>query len=71
MNGCALPAAPPSTADKATAQYLTDEVQSLFCSGPAGGGGYRGSVTGQVNTASSLVPRGPVEAQARVQEVTS
>ena len=59
------------TADKATAQYLTDEVQSLFCSGPAGGGGYRGSVTGQVNTASALVPRGPVEAQTQAQEVTS
>jgi hypothetical protein len=59
------------TADKATAQYVNDEVLSLFCSGPAGGGGYRCSITGQVNTASVLVPRGPVEAQAKAQEVTS
>ena len=57
------------TGDKATAQYVNDEVLSLFCSGPAGGGGYRCSVTGQVTTASVLVPRGPVEAQVRVEEV--
>ena len=57
------------TADKATAQYVNDEVLSLFCSGPAGGGGYRCSITGQVNTASVLVPRGPVEAQVRAEEV--
>lgn len=59
------------TQDKATAQYLNDEVLSLFCSGPAGGGGYRCNIMGQVNTASVLIPRGPVEAQARAVEVTS
>ena len=59
------------TDDKATAQYVNDEVLSLFCSGPAGGGGYRCSITGQVNTASVLVPRGPVEAQAKAEEVTA
>lgn len=58
------------THDKKTAQYVNDEVLSLFCSGPAGGGGFRCSVTGQVNTASVLVPRKPVEAQIRVQEVS-
>ena len=47
-----------------------DEVLSLFCSGPAAGGGYRCNVTGQVNTASVLVPRGPVEAQVRAEEVS-
>jgi hypothetical protein len=57
------------TDDKATAQYVNDEVLSLFCSGPAGGGGYRCNITGQVNTASVLVPRAPVEAQVRVEEV--
>ncbi|MEK9673085.1 MAG: acyclic terpene utilization AtuA family protein [Rhodospirillaceae bacterium] len=57
------------TNDKATAQYVNDEVLSLFCSGPAGGGGYRCNVTGQVNTASVLVPRGPVEAQCRPVEI--
>ena len=58
------------TDDKAVAQYVNDEVLSLFCSGPAGGGGFRCNITGQVNTASVLVPRGPVEAQARAMEVT-
>lgn len=57
------------TADKETAQYVNDEVLSLFCSGPAGGGGYRCNITGQVNTASVLIDRGPVEAQARAQEI--
>jgi hypothetical protein len=57
------------TDDKKTAQYVNDEVLSLFCSGPAGGGGYRCSITGQVNTASILVPRGPVEAQTRAEKV--
>ncbi len=58
------------TPDKATAQYVNDEVLSLFCSGPAGGGGYRCNITGQVNTASVLIDRGPVEAQAHAQEIT-
>ena len=57
------------TQDKATAKYMNDEVLSLFCSGPAGGGGYRCNVMGQVNTASVLIPREPVEAQARAIEV--
>ncbi|MEM8743820.1 MAG: acyclic terpene utilization AtuA family protein [Pseudomonadota bacterium] len=57
------------TNDKDTAQYVNDEVLSLFCSGPAAGGGYRCSITGQVNTASILLSRGPVEAQARAEEI--
>ena len=57
------------TQDKAIAKYMNDEVLSLFCSGPAGGGGYRCNVMGQVNTASVLIPREPVEAQARAIEV--
>ena len=55
--------------DKQAAQYVNDEVLSLLCSGPAAGGGYRCSLLGQVNTASVLVPRAPVEAQARTEEV--
>lgn len=55
--------------DRKTAQLLTDDVQSLFCSGPAAGGGYRGSVTSQVQTSSVLVDRGRVEAQARAELV--
>ncbi|MDA7948389.1 MAG: DUF1446 domain-containing protein [Hyphomicrobiaceae bacterium] len=57
------------TNDKDIAQYVNDEVLSLFCSGPAAGGGYRCSITGQVNTASILVPRGPVEAHTRTEEI--
>lgn len=57
------------TQNKETAEYVNDEVLSLFCSGPAGGGGYRCNVTGQVNTASVLVPRAPVEAHCRAEEI--
>jgi hypothetical protein len=57
------------TDDKDTAQYVNDEVLSLFCSGPAAGGGYRCAITGQVNTASIVLPRGPVEARAGAEEV--
>ncbi len=55
--------------DRLRAEYVTDEVLSLFCSGPAGGGGFRKSVTPQVTTSSALVERGPVEARVRVEEV--
>ncbi len=55
--------------DRQAAQLLTDDVQSLFCSGPAAGGGYRGTVTSQVQTSSVLVDRGGVEAQARAELV--
>lgn len=58
------------TDDKNTGEYVNDEVLSLFCSGPAGGGGYRCSVTGQVNTASILVPRAAVEPHVYAKEVT-
>ena len=57
------------TNDKATAEYVNDEVLSLFCSGPAGGGGYRCSITGQVNTASVLVPRQTVEPHVYAEEI--
>lgn len=57
------------TDDKETGAYVNDEVLSLFCSGPAGGGGYRCSVTGQVNTASILVPRDMVEPHIRAEEI--
>lgn len=59
------------TDDKETGAYVNDEVLSLFCSGPAGGGGYRCSVTGQVNTASILVPRDMVEPHVRAEEIKS
>ncbi|MEC8743871.1 MAG: hypothetical protein VXX49_04370, partial [Pseudomonadota bacterium] len=45
------------------AQRVYDELQSLYCSGPAGGGGFRGAVTEQISTASVLIDRHAVEAQ--------
>lgn len=57
------------TDDKETGAYVNDEVLSLFCSGPAGGGGYRCNVTGQVNTASILVPRATIEQHVHAQRV--
>lgn len=58
------------TGDRAVAEYVNDEVLSLYCSGPAGGGGYRCSVTRQVRTASVLVPRDRVEGRATAELVT-
>ncbi|MEM6745371.1 MAG: acyclic terpene utilization AtuA family protein, partial [Pseudomonadota bacterium] len=52
--------------DRASAQTLVDEVNSLYCSGPAAGGGFRGYVTPQVATASVLVPRDQVRARAEL-----
>ena len=53
--------------DKARAQQVCDELMMLYCSGPAGGGGYRGSVTSQIATASVLIPRERVEPLVRVE----
>jgi len=57
------------TGDKALAQRVGDEVLSLLCSGPAAGGGFRGTVTEQVRTASVLVPKSVLEGQVRVREI--
>ena len=43
--------------DRQTAQLLCDELGHLYCSGPAGGGGYRASVTEQMASASILLDR--------------
>ena len=43
--------------DRVVAQQVSDEVLSLYCSGPAGGAGVRQSVTPQIGTASTLVAR--------------
>ena len=53
--------------DRARAQAVADEVISLYCSGPAAGGGFRSSVTSQIATASILVPREKVEPNVRVE----
>ncbi|MFK7945179.1 MAG: acyclic terpene utilization AtuA family protein [Paracoccaceae bacterium] len=53
--------------DKAKAQQVCDELMMLYCSGPAGGGGYRASVTSQIATASVLIPRERIEPSVRVE----
>jgi len=47
---------------------VSDEVLSLYCSGPAAGCGVRQHVTAQVGTASILVDRAKVEAKVTVVE---
>ena len=47
--------------DRDSAQLVYDELQSLYCSGPAAGGGFRGSVTEQLSSASVLLPKTTIE----------
>lgn len=55
--------------DKATVKKVSDEVLSLYCAGPAAGGGVRQSITGQVQTASILVERELVATQVHFAEL--
>ena len=48
------------------AQQMVDEVMSLYCCGPAAGGGGRGYVTPQSSTASILVNRDIVSPNVQV-----
>lgn len=43
--------------DKATAKRATREVLSLYCDGPAAGGGVRSGVTPRISTVSCLLPQ--------------
>lgn len=52
--------------DRQLAQWIADEVLSLYCSGPAGGGGVRHRIAPQITTASILVDREKVSATARL-----
>jgi len=52
--------------DKATAKQVSDEVLSLYCSGPAGGGGVRQQITNRVDTASILVDRTKIKSRVSV-----
>jgi len=56
------------SASRKVAQQVSDEVLSLYCSGPAGGCGVRQHVTAQVGTASILVDRMKVKATVTVVE---
>ena len=57
------------SASKAPAQKLCDELQHLYCSGPAAGGGFRGSVTPQMASASILLNRALIEPHITVEVV--
>ena len=52
---------------KYQAQQMVDEVMSLYCCGPAAGGGGRGYVTPQSSTASILVDRSIVDPNIKIQ----
>lgn len=55
--------------DQKTAQQISDEVQSLYCSGPAAGGGVRQYVSQQVSTASVLIEPEKVLPHVQVKRV--
>ncbi len=50
-----------STFDRNEGERLLDEVEALYCTGPAGGGGVRRRLTPVLRSASCLVPRDAVE----------
>jgi hypothetical protein len=50
------------------AALLLWEVESLLCCGPAGGGGYRGSITPSVITESAYLDRDLVQPAMRIIE---
>jgi len=54
--------------DRDTAELLLWEVESLLCCGPAGGGGYRGSITPSVVTCSASLAREAVEPRVEILE---
>ncbi len=56
------------SASRKVAQQVSDEVLSLYCSGPAGGAGVRQSVTPQVSTASILIARSRVDSKVTIVE---
>ena len=56
------------SAKRKVAQQVSDEVLSLYCSGPAGGAGVRQHVSPQVSTASILIDRKRVKAQVALVE---
>lgn len=56
------------SSERDVAQMLSDEVLSLYCSGPAAGAGVRQNVTQQIGTASILVERDHAVPQITVLE---
>ena len=56
------------THDRAMAETLLEEVESLWLSGPAGGGGYRGKLTPSVSTQAIYVDRSAIELAVEVMQ---
>lgn len=54
------------SADKAPLDLLLDEVEGLYCAGPAGGGGVRRHLTARLASASCLVERNLTSPRARL-----
>ena len=56
------------TPDRAMAETLLEEVESLWLSGPAGGGGYRGKITPSVTTQALYVERAAIDLEVEVMQ---
>lgn len=56
------------TPDRLVAETLLSEVESLWLSGPAGGGGYRGTITPSVTTEAIYVDRSSIALQVEVMQ---
>lgn len=54
------------TCDRALAETVLWEVESLLCCGPAGGGGYRGQISPSVVTHSALIDRAAITPSHRM-----
>lgn len=52
--------------DRAALDLLLDEVEGLYCAGPAGGGGVRRHLTARLSSASCLVERAHTRPAARL-----
>lgn len=58
------------TSDPAIGQLLLNEVEALYCTGPAGGGGVRAHLTRRFKSASCLVPRSAAQSDFHFCEAT-
>jgi len=56
------------TPDRLMAETLLTEVESLWLSGPAGGGGYRGTISPSVTTQAIYVDRSAIDLKVEVMQ---
>ena len=54
------------TPSRDMAETLLQEVESLWLSGPAGGGGYRGTITPSVSTQAIFVERNLIDIKVEI-----